>query len=425
MKQGLLLSALLLACSSSMAFDYSLQPVLSTSERYTSNLYLTPKPQQDNWITKVSPGVNFGLRNEDAQINSNFTWNQLFYNNQSALDISEQLFNVDYNHRKDRWQWGLDGSFNNQSSLSSEASNQGTVLGYSLKQVMAKQLNIAPNLSYALSELSSVSLNYTYAQTHYEKNTNSYLTDYDYQQLSGTYNYLYTIKDKLNFTLSGSLYDKPMSLSSNSQSLDYSLSNNNNQASIGWQHSFPHQWVSYLSLGLNYSQSDLTQNIPAQLIFNPSALDPQYYPYTLIPETKFSKSTTGTGQIYQASIQKSFEQGSVSLVGSQNQTPTSQGLQTQTQISINPSYSINERWNTGLSASFAIYEMPTTLPNFSLNRNYTSFSPNINWRWMPEVNVGLSYTYREQIYKNNIYSAQDNGLLLQLTYQPQINNQVK
>jgi len=69
--------------------------------------------------------------------------------------------------------------------------------------------------------------------------------------------------------------------------------------------------------------------------------------------------------------------------------------------------------------------MPTHIGGYSLDRDYTSISPNVNWRWTPEVNVGLSYTYREQIYKNNTNSAQDNGLLLQLTYQPQTNNQVK
>jgi len=69
--------------------------------------------------------------------------------------------------------------------------------------------------------------------------------------------------------------------------------------------------------------------------------------------------------------------------------------------------------------------MPSKIPGFSLDRDYSSISPNINWRWTPEVNVGLTYSYREQVYKSNTYSAQDNSLSLQLNYQPQINNQVK
>jgi len=169
---------------------------------------------------------------------------------------------------------------------------------------MAKQINIAPNLTYALSEISSISLNYSYAQATYDKTTNSYLSNYNYQQVSGTYNYLYTEKDKLNLTLSGSQYDKPMNANNNNTVSNYSLATNNNQAQIGWQHSFPEHWVSYLAVGMNYSQSDLTQVIPPHLTFKPSALDPKYFPFTLTPEKEVSKSTTGTGQIYQASIQK-------------------------------------------------------------------------------------------------------------------------
>jgi hypothetical protein len=403
--------------------------MISSSERYTSNLYMTNLPHQDNWITKVSPGVNFGIRNEDAQLTSNFTFNQLFYTNQSSLDINEQLFSRGYNHRKDRWQWGLDGSFNNQSSLSSSISNQGTVLGgFTLKQVMVKQLNLSPSLSYALSELSSITLNYNYTQATFDKNISSFLSDYDYQQASGTYNYLYNVNNKLNFTLSGSLYHKPMGSNNSSlQSLDYSLYTNNDQASVGWQHSFPQQWVSYLSVGLNYSQSDLTSGDLIQrgsnLFVDP--LDPFNFSKWSSKQHYSTKSTTGVGQIYQASIQKSFEQASITLVGSQNQTPTTQGLQTQTQISVNSSYTINERLNAGLSASYAMFTMPTNINGNSLSRDYSSISPSINWHWTPELNVGLSYTYREQIFKNNISNAQDNSLLLQLTYQPQINNQVK
>lgn len=63
-------------------------------------------------------------------------------------------------------------------------------------------------------------------------------------------------------------------------------------------------------------------------------------------------------------------------------------------------------------------------PN-NLDRTYASVNPNINWKWTPEINVGLTYTYRQQEYKNSNQLRQDNGIQLQITYQPQTNNQVK
>ena len=135
------------------------------------------------------------------------------------------------------------------------------------------------------------------------------------------------------------------------------------------------------------------------------------------------------GQVYQASIQKSFEKGSVSLVGSRNQTPTSQGLQTQTQLTINNAYTINERWTSGLSASYSRYEVTAAQQNSQLNflsRDYFTVSPNINWKWTPEINLALSYTFRHQEFQNSTQSnAQGNSVQLQFSYQPQINHQVK
>ena len=394
MNKGLFKSIIMptLVCASinCYAYDYTFTPSITSSQCFSSNIYLTPNPQQGFWISKLSPAVSASARDDDMQLSSNFTWNQLFYDNKSALNISEQLFNVDYSHKYNRLQWGFDGSYNNQSSLSSAPSNSGTILGYDLIQVMAKQLNVAPSVSYQLSELNSVSLNYSYANTAYEKNSNSYLTDYDFQQLSSTFNHLYTEKDKLNLTVSGSIY----------KNSTRGLNTNNNQAQVGWQHSFPKQWTAYVSAGANYSISD------------------QKY------SSSYTTTKTGIGQIYQASIQKSFEQGNVSLVGSQNQTPTTQGLQTQTQISLTPSYTINERWTSNLSTSYSIYEQTSTQSS-ALNRNFYAVSPNVNWRWTPEVNIGLSYNYRQQVYKNTSQSAQDNTVQFQITYQPQLNNQVK
>ncbi|MDD2802101.1 MAG: hypothetical protein PHE96_11665, partial [Methylococcales bacterium] len=130
------------------------------------------------------------------------------------------------------------------------------------------------------------------------------------------------------------------------------------------------------------------------------------------------------GQVYRASIQKSFEKGSVSLIGSQNQTPTSQGLQTRTEVSLNNAYTINERWTSGLTSSYSTSEI-TGQQNSRYNRTYYSISPNINWKWTPEINLGLSYTYRQQEFQGSTQPSQGNIVQLQFNYQPQINRQVK
>ncbi len=417
MKKDFLVPVMLCSSFTCQANDYFFQPLISSSERYTSNLLLQ-KTSTGNWISKLSPGLNAGLRTGNVDFKSNFTWNQLFYTNDTALNISEQLFNVDYGHRRGRLQWGLDGSFNNQSSLNSLS----TVQGLALTQVMVKQLNIAPTVSYSLSELSSLSFNYSYSNSSYEKSPNSLLTNYDYQQVSSTYKQLYTEHDTLNATISGSRYKN----STQGRTMF------NEVGQLGWQHSYSEQLVSFVSAGINYSQTEL-QSLAPQLRF--VGLSPQGTPVYFDPGIGFTTqqqyqsvniNTNGIGGVFQASLQKSFEKGSVSLVGSQNQTPTNQGLQTQTQLTINTTYNIYERLTSGLSTSYSLYKMPVQQnTQFTNDRTLASVNPNINWKWTPEINVGLSYSYRQQDFKSSPQASVDNGVQLQFTYQPQTNNQVK
>ena len=206
----------------------------------------------------------------------------------------------------------------------------------------------------------------------------------------------------------------------------------NEVAQLGWQHSFSEQLVSFVSAGINYSQTELQSLVP-QLRF--VGLSPQGTPVYFDPGIGFTTqqqyqsvniNTNGIGGVFQASIQKSFEKGSISLVGSQNQTPTNQGLQTQTQLTINTTYNIYERLTSGLSTGYSLYKMPAQQNSqFTNDRTLASVNPNINWKWTPEINVGLSYSYRQQDYKSSHQASVDNGVQLQFTYQPQTNNQVK
>ena len=391
MKSLFVIPFALCVAASCQAGEYFWEPVLNTYERYESNLFLRPTPIQDNWITTLSPGINAGFRHENGELNSNFTWNRLFYTNQSELNIDEQLFSTDYNHTSERTKWGLSGSYNNQSSLNTV----GTVNGLSFSQVMSKHLNVAPTLSYSFNERSLLTLDYSYNKVTYEKNPNSFLADYDYHQASASGSYRYTPLDKVSMTLSSSRYKTPLQ----------NQTTYNHVAQLAWQHSFTEQLVAYVSGGLNYSQAESTQ-------------------LRFVPASEITTQRSGFGKVFRASIQKAYERGSVSLTGLQNQTPTSQGLQTQTQLSISNSFSFNDRWTSDLTASYIQYEQ-TGQQNSTSNRTFYSISPGIHWKWTPEINLGLSYTYRQQDFEGSDQSSQGNTVQLQFSYQPQINHQVK
>jgi hypothetical protein len=428
MRKSFLVSLMLWPSFACQAEDYYVNPVFSVSERYNTNINMFEKPLQDNWITTISPGLNFGLRSETETLDSNFTWNHLAYTNQSELDFDEQLLNANYENKlTDRLTLGLTGYYNNRAALNTfrnETTNNPedpAILGDpNLSNQGVESINIGPSATYLLDELNSINLGYSYSQTTFDTSSqktaaNVFRSDYNYHQLSGSLSHIYSERDTIDLTLSTSRYE--------SKFTGQSQTTYNSIAQVGWQHSFNEQWTASVSGGLNYAVTDTTVQNPA--VCTP-LFPPAKFPCLNIPASEDTFKNNGIGKIFSISIQKSFERGSISLGAAQNQSPTSQGLQTQTSIFLNSAYTISERLTSGLSANYSTSESASGVNNqsFNTNRSNYSISPNISWNWTPEINTGLSYTYRQQEFDGG-QPAQGNILQLQFSYSPQLNDLVK
>ncbi len=404
---------------SCQAYEYFLDPLFSASERYNTNINMLPNPPQDNWITAISPGFNFGFRNEKEKFNSNYTLNHLAYTNQSALDFDEHLLGADYQiDTSERVHLGLAGGYNIRSSLNTE----NTILGdVRFTQASTEMINLGTSASYDLDELNTMSFQYSYNKTTYDQSqtsNNIFRTDYDYHQASLSLRHIYSERDLLNFTLSSSLYQTS---ATRQETTTY-----NHIAQVGWQHSFDDQLTGSISAGLNYADTEAVDQIPAHCLLIPTNVNSPCFPFRFVPASQVSTTNTGVGEIFSISVQKSFERGSVSFIASQNQSPTSQGLQTNTMLSINSDYKISDRWSSGIVARYSTSESAAgqNSQNSRFNRTNYSFSPNISWDWTPEIGLGLSYTYRQQEFEGR-QAAEGNIVQLQFSYRPQINNLVK
>jgi outer membrane protein assembly factor BamA len=415
MKKGFLVPVALCYSISCQAFEYIFEPVFNSNERYESNLFMQQiAPKQGNWISTLSPALNFGLRHDTGELKSTFTWNQLLYNNQSELNRAEQLFSSNYQHKYQRITWSLGSSYNNQSSINSQTTPSGILS----TPVTNKNLSLSPSVSYTLDELNTLSFNYSYNKATYGKAQNSiqknlFLSDYTNQQASTSLSHVYSERDTFNASLSGTLYKSQ-------------IQNTHNYVSqLGWQHRFSEQLSTYVSGGINYSQAE-SQTLAAQLAqvnFHGTVIYVDPFTNIAYPQQRYATITTqrnNFGKVYSASITKSFEKGSISLSGAQNQSPSAIGLQTQQSLSINTSYTINERWTSGLSASYNKTDI-SGQSNSTSNRTYYSLSPNVNWKCSPEINMSLSYTYRQQEYQGSTQPTQGNTIQLNFSYQPQIN----
>lgn len=395
------------------AFDYYLNPRFVANQRYDTNINMQQDPRQAHWVSIVSPGADFAFSRDNSEFKSSFTWNQLFYFNNSSLNIDEQLLHVDYQHKLEQLEWKFKGDYNNQSSLSTEET--GTGAQNNLTQVLRKQINLNPSVSYTFDSKNSLVLDYNFVDVKYQQNQNLFfLSDYDYHQASTIFYHLYSEQDKFNLSLSSSRYKTPVQ----------DQTSYNHVAQLGWQHSFNEQFSSFISAGANYAQTEST--VAFQRVFSIGGTDFFFDPFSnrFVTEPGLTTKEDFVGSVFQVGLQKNFERGSVSINSSQQQSPTAQGLQTRTEVAVNNVYALSDRWSTGLTASYSINEVDSEQNN-RFNRTNYSISPTISWKWTPEVNLRLSYTYRQQKYEGQNQPSEGNVALLQFTYQPQINRQVK
>ncbi|CAD6874001.1 hypothetical protein [Methylomonas fluvii] len=84
--------------------------------------------------------------------------------------------------------------------------------------------------------------------------------------------------------------------------------------------------------------------------------------------------------------------------------------------------------STGINANYLLSESISTFSNDttrSNNRTFITLSPNVQWHWTPEINLNLSYSYRQQVLESINQTITGDSVQLQFSYQPQINRQVK
>ena len=439
-KTEFLLPALVLFSNHCQAFDWLLQPDFSATERYTDNLRMQITPTRDNLITTLSPGLLLGYIAENQELKTSFKWNELIYHGESELDFSEKIANASHQFNAERFKTDLSAQYAEQSSINTQLDPEGS--GNLQIQVPRTTRSVSPGVTYNLTEQNAVQLGYNYVDVKFDTTEsladNLGFSDYDNQQFSATF--IHTYSERLSFNLTGA-YSKFNSSNDSSRSSSFNLfglpfnqlSTTSYQQSsttlfyqAGLQYLFDEQTQFSLSAGMRE-----TENKTRYL--QTVSYDPQSPLLTLFgiqnSSNEFNDTSTASGHVFSANLTRNSEWGGFTLNAGQQLNPSSSGSQQQsTTFSANLRYNLSERWTTGVTASYLMSESTSTLnnnSNISNNRTYTTLTPNIRWRWTPEINLELSYSYRQQEFDALGQTAIGNNLQLQFSYQPLINRQVK
>lgn len=430
LKTKLVLPVIAAFSQNCQAFDWLFEPNFGANERYTDNLRMQINPTRDNLITTLSPGVLLGYIAENHALRTSFKWNELIYHGESELDFSEKIANLSQDYSSERFKAELSAQYAEQSTINTQLDLTDNAFNLQL-QIPKTTRSISPTLTYSLNERDTVQLAYNYTDVSFEKTpgliASRSFSDYSNQQYSSTFSHGFSERFSINLTGAYALFttssENPPGLFLNTFPVTSSFSQEattfNYQA--GFQYAYDERTRLSLSAGIRDTTTDISsvQNID----FQGSPLSALFPPQPTVT----NQSSKTSGNVFSGNFNRKFEWGSIDLNGARQLSPAStSGQRNTTSFSANARYNLTERWSSGVNASYLLSESTGTSGNSTnTSRTVITLTPNIQWRWTPEIDLSLSYSYRQMEFGSINETAFGNSIQLQFSYQPQINRQVK
>jgi hypothetical protein len=424
----------LLFAQNTQAFDWISEAYVSETQRYTDNLRLQLQPKRTNLITTLSPAAILGYLSDSNELRVRLNWNQLIYDDENSLDFSEKIATLTDAYHNEKWTTNLSARYGYESSLASQLDVNGS--GNLTTQVARQSETITPDIIYALSPKNSLELTGTYSKVNFASHPSNGFYDYTNNSINGIFTHQYTETLSFNLNTGYTVYDagdttlngfyfgnsnapKYYTYKQNSKTLSYQL---------GFNYRYDEKTTITGSGGLR--NSDTGSNISNYAQNVNCAVNSSIY----CPNSAETVSSTTNGKLYSASIKRDLENGFVNLSYNQQLNPASTGNQQQTQqVSANFNFDISDRWNTSLNYTYLISDYIAGFNNTNNstayinlnNRTLNMITPNLKWKWTPEMYFQLSYTYMDQLYTLTNQNAVGNNMQIQFVYQPQTNRQVK
>jgi hypothetical protein len=266
--------------------------------------------------------------------------------------------------------------------------------------------SIRPEWNRSLSEKTALNLSYDFTDVTYENASKTGRVDYSSHSGQLNLSHQLTPKMLLFSNTSATLFSTP---AIHSSTIYYSLQ-------AGTRYHFSERWEAEVALGGRYSQSDFrTQRLVNITDANGNILVDRNGNVIRIPLAE-KGNNSGFGSLAYASLAHNYATGRVRASVTQDIRPTGNGdLQTSNSATISWTHRLSERLNLRLPVS-ALRASSINSDTDRLNRTIYQVSPALNWKFTPELSLGLSYRYRHQKRDQTDNAAEAHSAVLSANY---------
>lgn len=400
------LPCLLLAAASTaaapglQAAEWAAEPSVTLRGEYDDNFRLTTVEHDAVWGTLLDPRLKLSRRSELWDLNATGRVRGAWYNGEDGLDTVDNFFDIAARRRLERGSLEASAGLVNDTTLQNEVLDIDT--GLVVNQIDRSQRKLHVAGQYLFTETTWVETSVDYSQVEYDDGLRYGLLDYDYLTPGLRIIHQLNPKTQVFGILSHARvdYDTASELESTTDSLQ-----------LGAAYDLTEVWKVSGSAGVRRTE---TSSLVPNAVPRPGLEFLFPFVYDVVYETRDSETT---GVVYDASLTREFETGSLKLSASQSIIPSSLGTDTETtQFDLDGT----RRLSAKLSAQFAVsYFRSDSVGDVTTRADRTRYrlAPSLTWRLDRDLALKAGYTYthiKRDIARND--TADSNMAYVSLDY---------
>lgn len=315
----------MLSTSNILATEYRLEAQIDAHAEYIDNIFLTNQAHDSTKGMIITPALSGHIKEQhwEAELRARVRINR--YSDHS-LNGNDQLFDLTGRYNAERNIFSLNVTHNLDSNLNSTSSDFG-IVG---RRINRKTQSISPQYTRLLTERSYLTLAYTLSDIDFLEADSFGFTPYITENISGTFFYDLTEKNKLTISLFAVDYTSKNDL------VTYQLL----MSRFGIEHEFSERLSADFLLGVSRRTSTNLQS---------NSFDFFGQPVTVTQEIDFNDR----GLVLDAGIKWLLETGHIEgRISRDNTTDSFGGLNEVDQYKINYTDRISERWSYNISGRF-------------------------------------------------------------------------
>ena len=341
-----------------VAQDITFEPSIILGGEYDDNVLFTRTDEIDDYLAVISPSLTLNYASELFKLDAEGIVDVLRYADQNDLNTENQRYAIDAGYQlMERWSLSGDFSYIKDTTLDSELEETGIVYAREDRE----RFKAGAGLSYQVSELSYMGVNYAYSKTDYDEEG---LEDYDSSFIRLSYNRRFN--NGIDTFTVAPRYTRGSSVTSDVDG--YRLN-------FGWTHLPSETYRLRVFAGLRYTEQDYKDG---------------------------RDNTSNWGGVADINLEKKGETHSV-LVGFGSDIylrPSTGELEQVYKIYCNLTRRVTERFRAGVNSRLSLAQPDDADAINDKEIWYLTVTPSLSYRLTEKHSLQLSYSYQQEYDKN-------------------------